>query len=117
MNDAKRRTHHLLCVDPFQCDLRMARLLVIGGCDLEPLWDWAASGVVQWLRDEQVAHVEWLKNVCVNPLRLHIACRMAIRWQMGPERAHLVDRLPLPKVLIDFIQLCDLDYFDHVEVC
>ena len=72
---------------------------------------------MQWLRDEQVAHVGWLKNVCVNPLRLQIACRIAIRWKIGPERAHLVERLPLPKVLIDFIRLCDLESFDDVEVC
>ena len=65
MNNAKRIIHYLR-VYTFQCDLRMARLLVIGGCDLTPLWDWAASGVVQWLRHEQVAHVGWLKKVCVS---------------------------------------------------
>ena len=101
----------------FQGDLRMARLLVIGGCKLSPLRQWTTRYVTHRRRKEQEMHADWLMNVSRNPMRLQYACREEIRSQLGPERAHLAGTLPLPKRLIGFVELCDLESFDDIELC
>ena len=97
--------------------LRTARLLVIGGCEHTPLRDWISTSAAEEWRDQQTVNADWLRKVTRYPISLQHVCRVEIRRQLGPERAQLTTQLPLPRTLIEFVDLRDLEFVDDIELC
>ena len=96
--------------------LHSARLLVIGGCDHAPLRNWISIGGREVQLGQQT-HADWLRNVARHPITLRHVCRVEIRRQLGPERAQLTAQLPLPRTLLEFVDLNDLEFVDEIELC
>ena len=97
--------------------LRTARLLVVGGCEHAPLRNWILNSADEVWHDQQAAHADWLRKVTRHPISLQHVCRVEIRRQLGPERAELTTQLPLPRTLIEFVDLHDLEFVDEIELC
>ena len=86
----------------------IAKVLLIGGCDAEPLSDWLFGLPTSTWTEENTKYLEWLTSFVQNPKALSQMCRLVIRRVIGRHVLTSVADLPLPNPLKDFISMNDL---------
>jgi len=99
--------------------MRIARVLLIGGCDASPLNDWLVALPQNTWTDENFAHIWWLTSYIQNPLDLLHLSRLVVRQCLGIRLLMDLDRLPLPKGIQQFVsmnELLDLEFGTSSEL-
>ena len=85
------------------------QVLLQGGADLTPVKNWIESGTLPKRLPKQSQLTEWLRTRCSNPPSLLSTTRHTIRSCIGVNPTHKINKLPLPGLLRDYLNLKDLD--------
>ena len=91
---------------------RLLRILHMAGCQLFPLPEKLLTFINQkWSEVDRA----WLKAVINNPWCLQQICRRVIRRAVGVRRMCDLDQLPLPRGLIEYTQILELDKLEDMS--
>ena len=88
--------------------LKIAKALVLAGCQTDPLWGWEVFIRGEEWEPEERMQLECLRNISENPKSLsHLSC-LVIRGVMGRRVHSRVGELPLPRMLQRYICMDEL---------
>ncbi len=90
--------------------LTVAKILVMAGCDVMPLYDWLNNIPPGCATDyRSCLYIDWFREYSANPANLKELCRWKIRTCIGIDFVGKEKDLPLPNALQEYLVMGDLE--------